>query len=138
LALLRLKEAWSAALVLNKSPYWLALANKAMQVMDIQMAVRVYRQIGDAGMVIGLESLKQYEDKNLLAGHIALLFMDYGMAQDLFLSSSRPLSALEMRRDLLHWDSALRLANTLAPEQVPDISVEFAQQLEFRGEFEAR
>ena len=45
LALLRLKEAWSAALVLNKSPYWLALANKAMQVMDIEMAVRVYRQI---------------------------------------------------------------------------------------------
>jgi len=136
LALLRLKEAWSAALVLNKSPYWLALANKAMQVMDIEMAVRVYRQIGDAGMVIGLESLKQYEDKNLLAGHIALLFMDYGMAQDLFLSSSRPKSALEMRRDLLHWDQALKLANTLAPEEVPDISVQFAQQLEFKGEYE--
>ena len=49
-------------------------------------------------------SLKYVEDKNLLAGHIALLFMDYSMAQDLFLSSSRPLSALEMRRDLLHWD----------------------------------
>ena len=136
LALLRLKDAWTAALNLNKHRYWHALANKAMQVMDIEMAIRVYRQIGDAGMVMGLESLKYLEDKNLLAGHIALLFMDYSMAQDLFLSSSRPLSALEMRRDLLHWDQALKLATTLSPNAVPEISVEYAQQLEFKGEYE--
>ena len=168
LALLRLKEAWNAALNLNKHRYWHALANKAMQVMDIEMAIRVYRQVGDAGMVIGLEKLKFLEDKvrsigswdgeerristptpflpalplpppplqNLLAGHIALLFMDYNMAQDLFLSSSRPLSALEMRRDLLHWDQALKLATTLSPAAVPEISVEYAQQLEFKGEDE--
>ena len=55
LALLRLREAWSAALALNKPRYWHALANKAMQVMDVNMAIRVYRQIGDAGMVMGLE-----------------------------------------------------------------------------------
>ena len=34
-----------------------------MQVMDIEMAIRVYRQIGDAGMVMGLEKLKFLEDK---------------------------------------------------------------------------
>ena len=62
--------------------------------------------------------------------------MDYSMAQDLFLSSSRPLSALEMRRDLLHWDQALKLATTLSPAAVPEISVEYAQQLEFKGEYE--
>ena len=37
-----------------------------------------------------------------------------------------------MRRDLLNWDQALNLAKTLAPEQVPYISKEYAQQLEFR------
>jgi WD repeat-containing protein 19 len=63
LALLRLKEAWNAALNLNKPRYWHALANKAMQVMDIEMAIRVYRQVGDAGMVIGLEKLRFLEDK---------------------------------------------------------------------------
>ena len=136
LALLRLKETWAAALVLNKPRFWLALAHKAMQVMDIEMAMRVYRKMGDAGMVMGLEGLKSMEDKNLLAGHIALLFMDYTMAQDLFLSSSRPLSALEMRRDLLHWDQALKLATTLSPQAVPEISVEYGQQLEFKGEYE--
>ena len=36
-----------------------------------------------------------------------------------------------MRRDLLHWESALNLAKTLAPDQMPFISREYAQQLEF-------
>lgn len=38
--------------------------------------------------------------------------------QDLFLSSSRPVTALEMRWDLRHWDQALKLAHTLAPHKV--------------------
>jgi WD repeat-containing protein 19 len=84
-------------------------------------ATQVYRQLGDAGMVLGLERVSHVEDKNLLAGNIALLFGDYQTAQDLFLSSSRPVAALEMQRDLLHWDQALKLATTLAPQAVPEV-----------------
>lgn len=40
-----------------------------------------------------------------------------------------------MRRDLLHWDSALQLARALAPGQIPYISREYAQQLEFTGDY---
>ena len=40
-----------------------------------------------------------------------------------------------MRRDLLHWDSALQLAKALSPEQIPFISKEYAQQLEFTGDY---
>ena len=40
-----------------------------------------------------------------------------------------------MRRDLLHWDSALQLAKALAPAQIPFISREYAQQLEFTGDY---
>lgn len=36
-----------------------------------------------------------------------------------------------MRRDLLHWDQALQLAKTLASSEIPIISKEYAQQLEF-------
>jgi WD repeat-containing protein 19 len=89
-----------------------------MELMDVALAIRVYRQLGDAGMVMGLDRLRGIEDKKLLAGHIALLYDDYGRAQELFLASTRPTSALEMRRDLLHWDQALKLAQTLSPEQV--------------------
>ncbi|KAH8074262.1 hypothetical protein JL721_1813 [Aureococcus anophagefferens] len=136
LALLRLKDAWNAALALKNRAYWLALSGKAMEIMDIDLAIRVYRQLGDAGMVMGLERIAHLEDKNLLAGHVLLLFSNYNAAQDLFLSSSKPSCALEMRRDLLHWDQALKLAHTLDPSQVPYISVAYAQQLEFKGEYE--
>ncbi|CAN0254355.1 unnamed protein product, partial [Discosporangium mesarthrocarpum] len=81
LALLRLQQAWRAALQLDERPYWLALSNKAMEVLDVQMAINVYRQLGDAGMVMGLERIAHVEDKNLLAGHVALLFGSYQTAQ---------------------------------------------------------
>jgi WD repeat-containing protein 19 len=134
---LDLKTAWNAARQLNGRAYWYALSYKAMELMDVRLASRVYRELGDAGMVMGLERLLDVEDVKLLAGHMALLYDDYAKAQDLFLSSSRPRSALEMRMDLLHWNEALKLAQTLSPSEVPEISVEYARQLEFKGEFSA-
>ena len=41
------------------------------------------------------------------------------------------------RRDLLQWDQALTLADRLAPGETPTISREFAQQLEFTGDYPA-
>ena len=89
-----------------------------------------------------------------------MILEDYSTAQEFFLASARPLTgahaldlsttisrflisksrfalcvacaALEMRRDLLHWEQSLKLARTLAPEQIPYISRAYAQQLEFK------
>ena len=76
-ALLRLNAAWEAARALYVRALWLALSGKAMEVLNVAMALKVYRQLGDAGMVMALEQLLDIEDKNLLAGHIAMLFADY-------------------------------------------------------------
>jgi WD repeat-containing protein 19 len=65
-----------------------------------------------------------------------MLFGDYHHAQDLFLASSRPLSALEMRRDLMQWDQALKLAQILSPIMIPEICIAYGQQLEARDEIE--
>jgi len=40
-----------------------------------------------------------------------------------------------MRRDLMNWDIALQLAQSLASSEIPLISREFAQQLEFTGDY---
>ncbi|XP_022236749.1 WD repeat-containing protein 19-like [Limulus polyphemus] len=82
-------------------------------------------------MVWSLQSVKDIEDRNLIGGHLAMFKGDFNLAQDLYLQSTKPATALEMRRDLLHWDQALHLARKLAPEQIPFISREYAQQLEF-------
>ena len=55
-------------------------------------------------MVLSLEEIKTVEDKNLLAGNVAMFLGEFSTAQELFLASSQPSAALDMRRDLLHWD----------------------------------
>jgi WD repeat-containing protein 19 len=137
ISLLKLDDAWTIALQLDRRPYWFALSNKAMEMLNVELAIRVYRQLGDAAMVMALQDLQQIEDKNLLAGHVSLLFGDYGRAQELFLQSTYPMAALNMQRDLLQWEQALKLAHVIDMQQVPDVSVKFALQLELREDFSA-
>jgi WD repeat-containing protein 19 len=134
LALSQLEQAWQAALKLDKRQFWLALSGKAMELLQMDLACRVYRQLGDAGMVMALQEMDQCEDKDLLAGHVSLLFCDYMRAQELFLKSSRPNTALEMRKDLMQWDQALKLAETLSAVETPEIYVKNGEQLESRGQ----
>ncbi|DAZ95514.1 TPA: LOW QUALITY PROTEIN: hypothetical protein N0F65_001853, partial [Lagenidium giganteum] len=136
LSLLRMEVAWKYASSINSRDYWLALAGRAMHTLDIGMAKRVYRQLGDAGMVLGLGGIENIEEKNLLAGHVSMLFGEYAEARRLFLNSSDPMAALHMQKHLLQWEQALKLADSLAVEMVPELSVSYATQLEFRGEFE--
>ena len=113
--------------------FWLALSGKALEQLNIGMAVRVYRALGDAGMTQALEQIVNIEDKNLLAGHVNMLFQDYSKAQESF-GFNKAKNGFEMRRDLLHWDHALKLAATISPGEVAFISIEYAQQLEFKGQ----
>ncbi|XP_033828361.1 WD repeat-containing protein 19 [Periophthalmus magnuspinnatus] len=103
--------------------------------MEIELAIQTYRMNCNVGMVMSLMSIQGIEDRNLLAGHLAMFLGDFNQAQDLYLSSSCPNAALEMRRDLLHWDSALLLAKSLAEDQIPFISKEYAVHLEFIGDY---
>ncbi|EDO29788.1 predicted protein, partial [Nematostella vectensis] len=135
LLLKRFKEAWAVAKVMDSQEAWKELGKKAVSCLELGLAIKVYRKIGDVAMVLSLEKIKETEDKNLLAGYVAMFLEDYNAAQDLFLASSHPTAALEMRRDLLHWDQALELAKSLAPEHIPYISREYAQQLEFTGDY---
>uniref|UniRef100_A0A671M968 WD repeat domain 19 n=1 Tax=Sinocyclocheilus anshuiensis TaxID=1608454 RepID=A0A671M968_9TELE len=91
--------------------------------MEVELAIRVYRMMGNVGMVMSLEDIKGIEDQNLLAGHLAMFCNDYNRAQDLYLTSSYPMAA------------ALQLAKRLDPDEIPFISKEYAIQLEFVGDY---
>ncbi|XP_022361796.1 WD repeat-containing protein 19 isoform X2 [Enhydra lutris kenyoni] len=135
LMLKRFSDAWEMCKLLNDHAAWNELARACLHHMEVEFAIRVYRTIGNVGMVMSLEQIKGIEDYNLLAGHLAMFTSDFNLAQDLYLASSCPIAALEMRRDLQHWDSALQLAKRLAPDQIPFISKEYAIQLEFTGDY---
>ncbi|XP_067137635.1 WD repeat-containing protein 19 [Centruroides vittatus] len=135
LKLQRFREAWTICHLLNNNDDWVSLGNSAIYNLDVDLAIRVFRHIGDVGMVWSLQGVKNIEDRNLLAGHLAMFQNNFNLAQDLYLASGTPSAALEMRRDLLHWEQALQLAKKLAPNQIPFISREYAQQLEFVGDY---
>ncbi|NXY87829.1 WDR19 protein, partial [Alcedo cyanopectus] len=135
LMLKRFSEAWELCTLLNEQSSWNELAKACLHHMEVDFAIRVYRVSGDAGMVMALEQIKGIEDHNLLAGHLAMFTSDFDLAQDLYLASSCPIAALEMRKDLQHWDSALQMAKRLAPEQIPFLSKQYAVQLEFTGDY---
>ncbi|KAJ3055204.1 WD repeat-containing protein 19 [Rhizophlyctis rosea] len=102
-----------------------------MKTLDTATARRVFRHLKDAGMVMALDDVEGMEEKNLMAGHLSAIFADWSGAQELLLASTDPLAALELRRNLLHWEQALSLATTLAPDEITVIAREYAQQLEF-------
>ncbi|XP_033607097.1 WD repeat-containing protein 19 isoform X3 [Cryptotermes secundus] len=135
LKLHRFSEAWKTCQVLNRKEAWEQLTEGLLRSLEIEFAIRVYRHIGNVGMVWSLQSIQNIEDQRLLAGHVSMFLQDFDRAQDWYLKSSQPVAALHMRQDLLHWDQALQLAAKLAPEQVPYIAREYAQQLEFIGNY---
>ena len=47
-------------------------------------------------MVLSLQSVKNIEDRNLLAGYVAMFLDDFNLAQDLFLASANPTAALDV------------------------------------------
>ncbi|XP_042079345.1 WD repeat-containing protein 19 [Haplochromis burtoni] len=135
LMLKRFHEAWALCKSAGTNADWAELGKACLVHMEVELAIQVYRMSGNVGMVLSLQSIQGTEEMNLLAGHLAMFLEDYNRAQDLYLSSSSPVAALEMRRDLLHWDSALMLAKRLAEDQIPFISKEYAVHLEFVGDY---
>nr|CAD7443869.1 unnamed protein product [Timema bartmani] len=154
LVLRRFGEAWKTCQVLNTKECWSRLAEATLKNLEIELGksdsyytsycsivslalykLRVYRHIGDVGMVWLLQDIQHVEDQKLLNGHVAMFLQDFEKAQEWYLMSSRPVAALDMRRDLLQWDQALQLASKLAPDQMPYIACEYAQQLEFMGSY---
>lgn len=131
----RYKAAFTYANLLDKKECWKEIGEHCLTYLDVETAIRAFRNMGDIGMVLALEDIKGIDDKNLLSGFIAMYLNQFDMAQELFINSEKPSAALEMRRDLMHWDAALQLAKALAPEEIPFISKEYAQQLEFTGDY---
>lgn len=94
--------------------------------------MRVYRQMGNAATVYALKSISSIEDINFISGFCALLGdRQTDKAKTFFAKSVNPVEALDLCRDLLQWEQAAALAETLAPEQIPLIAREYAYQLEF-------
>ncbi|KAF6777046.1 Wd repeat-containing protein 19 [Paragonimus kellicotti] len=128
-------DAWVFAERMDSVRHWNQLGHACLRVMQFELAIRAFRKSHNTGLVLSLQRIQGIEDELLLAGYVAMILKEFDQAQELFLASSRPLAALEMRRDLLHWDTALQLARTLAPHEIPAICREYAVEMECIGDY---
>ncbi|CAF1061503.1 unnamed protein product [Adineta ricciae] len=130
----RYEDAMFWAKQLNDSSEWNKFATALLYSLNVDYAIKVFREIGHPGMVMTLEEIKHVEDKSLVSAHFAALFGDYDLAQELFLKCGCPLEALNMRRDCMQFEAAMTLAKAYDPDQIPYISAAHAEQLEFTGD----
>ncbi|EUB64214.1 WD repeat-containing protein [Echinococcus granulosus] len=114
---------------------WHQLARACIICLEFDLAIQAFRRLNDCGSVLVIQRLMNIEEKQLLYGHVCMFLGEFNHAQEFFLASSKPEAALEMRRDLLHWDAALQLARSLQPHEVPFISREYAFELECVGDY---
>ncbi|XP_024544591.1 WD repeat-containing protein 19 [Selaginella moellendorffii] len=135
IALFHFKEAWNDAIVLNEIEVWDALAKQALGQMDLDLALKACQQAKDVKMQMLLRPLEHIEDKYLFAGHVMTIFGEHDTAQDYFLKSIHPQSAVDLRMSLQQWDRALPLAVQLDSPSIHDIKWHYAQWLERKGEY---
>lgn len=69
-------------------------------------------------------------DFKISCGHVALLLQKYDLAQDCYVGSSEPYSALHMRMALGQWDLAEELAREFADDYVCEVTAKYALQEE--------
>ncbi|OTF80468.1 WD repeat-containing protein 19-like protein, partial [Euroglyphus maynei] len=114
---------------------WIAIGRAAIQDLDLNIAICVYQKLHKFAIVYCLERYRNYEEYSLLCGYLAEMLSNYDLAQKHFLNSSQPIRALEMRKNLQHWNEALALAKHLCPNDIPVISRELALIQELRQEY---
>lgn len=131
----RFEEAYIYATRVLDRAELMELGKAALYHLEIEYAIRIYRLATAPDMVFALNTIKHIEEKSLICGHILVLLGNYDQAQAMLLASSSPIEALNMRRDLMHWDAAMKLAKALAASELPYISLEYGKQLEFVGDY---
>ncbi|XP_017073272.1 WD repeat-containing protein 19 isoform X2 [Drosophila eugracilis] len=136
--LLRLRnydEAYKLCKQMNQSSAWREFGEQAIADLEPDIAIRAYRQLGDAALVNALGELRYIEDLDMLIGCCCTLLAQYDQAKEQMLKGVYTRAALDLCRDLLQWDQALLLAHKNDPQEVPYIAREYAQQLEFTGNY---
>ncbi|KAG6546796.1 hypothetical protein Mapa_011742 [Marchantia paleacea] len=134
LALLHLEEAFADAVNLKNAQVWEMLTSKALEHMNMEVAIKACQHSGNIQLLTSLRQLDNVEEVLLLRGHILSILQEFDAAQDSFMKSSRPEAAVEMRRDLEHWDQAMTLAKELKSPLEFEISKNYAQMLEKQGD----
>ena len=108
----RYEEAIEVARVANRfsQQFFEVLGKQCLKYVELEFAEIAFQECKNVGMVYSIKSIKNETEKNVLIGHVACILFKPDVAQDMFLQSSKPEQALDMRMDLQDWFAASKLA----------------------------
>ena len=135
-----LQKFWNCLKAINfltekTEDYYERLGREALRNCNIEVAEESFRKANNISLVLTVQSFKHEFEKNILLGHIASILGDENLAQELFIKSSKPELALDLRCDLQDWQIALKLAKTYKPHREPFISRKLAYMLETQNNY---
>jgi tetratricopeptide (TPR) repeat protein len=113
---------------------WVSVVQCALHDLNVSLALKVCRRLGWAGAVAGLKRIQNTEEAVLLAGQIAELLQLFELAEWMYLRSTRPRLALDMRQRLMQWNASITLARRLRPSRLKWLHRQQAEQSEFDGQ----
>ena len=116
--------------------YYEKLGKEALNNLDIELAAEAFRYAKNISLVLTVEELKRETEKKVILGHIAAILGKENLAVELFIASSQPERALELRMDLQDWDEAYKLAKEYNKNKEPFISQKLAYQYETQNNFQ--
>lgn len=64
------------------------------------LAIEAFRRVNDCGRVFAVQKMLEIEEKQLLYGHVYMFLGHFNRAQEFFLASSKPETALEVGQRL--------------------------------------
>ena len=86
--------------ILDNTDVYNALGKKALEFLQIQIANSAFQSAQNLSNVLAIQSFSKVQEKKIIYGNIAAMLGKYDLAQQLFLESSQPTLALDMRVDI--------------------------------------
>lgn len=128
----RFSNACQAAKFLSaeKNSYCNFLGKQCLNYLELDIAEESFRRASNTSLTLTVENLRPITEKKILFGHIAAILGKEDKAEELFLGSSQPKLAVDLRCDLQDWAIALKLAKEYQPYREVFISRKLAYQQE--------
>ena len=133
ISLKRFANCLVAAKLLEVDVIYDALGRKALENLDLEVALKAFQMGKNLSMVLTIQSFVHENERSLLIGNIAMVLGKYDIAQEYYLKSTEPLNALDMRSDIQDWLVASTLAKKIAPHLESFISRRLAVKTESQG-----
>ena len=114
----------------EQKDYLERLGKEALKNLELDVVEEAFRMSKNTSLVLTVEQLKRENEKKIMLGSIAAILGEEDLAQELFIESSQPEKALDLRMDLQDWDVAFKLAKEYNVLKVPFISRKLAYQYE--------